>query len=155
MQIWITYMRAPVQVATTPTLGLTDGPCCTLQDMQVAFSFCKPGSVGPWVECQLGRKMRALLVCEVNKEVAVTNDQGLPEKYIVIKAAGQVRVRYVLLYVDDRPASVPQWQGRQPQVVDSGTMLIIIYGLLLAAIGLSYNTDSFTTISAWLRSWQW
>lgn len=131
-------------------------PACRAcpQDMHVAFSFCHAGNIGPWTECQMGRKLRALLVCEVNKELAVTTEQGLPEKYIVIQAAGQVRVRYVLVYVDDRPPTLPPgWKGQRPRLLDSGTMLILLYGVLLMMIGTVHNMDNLEWLGNMLRSW--
>ena len=121
-----------------------------LQNFDVAFSFCIPGSAGPRPST-MGRKLRIMLLCEVAAGGLPGVDSRLPDKYLVVKSAEHVRVRFILVYVDEAAAgrgkesSISSGSGvqhvltrlRDAVPVSGGALVVIFYAILLYFIGMA------------------
>ena len=120
------------------------------QNFDVAFSFCVPSSTGPFPSA-MGRKLRVMLLCEVAAAGLPGADSRLPDKYLVVKSAEHVRVRFILVYVDEaatgrgKENSISSGSGvhqvltrlREAVPVSGGTLVVIFYAILLCFIGMA------------------
>ena len=87
-----------------------------------------------------------MLVCEVARGGLPTKNSNLPEKYIVVKSAEHVQLRYILVYVDKAnpqqersglASNQSQLINRMQELVpvSSTALLAIFYAALLYIIG--------------------
>lgn len=80
-------------------------------------------------------------MCDVKTEAVPVDTDGLPEKYLVIQAAEMVRLRYILLYVDQTDEGKQAAGGWTARIPDIGTLVVVLYGLVLLCIGLAKNMN--------------
>mmetsp|Transcript_36505 Transcript_36505/g.103106 ORF Transcript_36505/g.103106 Transcript_36505/m.103106 type:complete len:118 (+) Transcript_36505:728-1081(+) len=102
-------------------------------DMEVAFSFSKPCSSGPWGGCTFGERLRILLVCHVRDR---NRSGSLPGKYLIVKAADETRLSHIIVFVDT-PSKADF--GRLSFGLSTDNLVIVAYALILLCFGMSQN----------------
>ncbi|EFJ41185.1 hypothetical protein VOLCADRAFT_107792 [Volvox carteri f. nagariensis] len=93
-----------------------------------AFSFCQP--CDSWPRSRFGSKLRALLVCEVDRDKYTlgrgpgSGPSQVPETYLVVQRADAVRLLYIMLYCD-APRTA------RPARVNWCTVMVVLYAAFL------------------------
>ncbi|KAL4447186.1 hypothetical protein ABPG77_007219 [Micractinium sp. CCAP 211/92] len=75
-------------------------------ELPVAFSFCQPAD--GWVHSTLGRRLRCVLVCSIDREHAqgAHNSAAVPDRYIICERMDAVEIHFLFLYRDDVPPAI-------------------------------------------------